>query len=50
MQFDTVCEKSSTMMQFTPPEIWKQHAVLFGTHTGCQSEDSDVDSKSVRGV
>ena len=29
----TVCEESSTMMQFNPPEIWKWHAMLHGIHT-----------------
>ena len=55
-QLSIVCEKSSTMMQFTPPEIWKQLPVLFSFYTGgykdfrvfgCQSEDSVEDSKRV---
>ena len=28
-----VCKESSTMAQFTPPEIWKQHTVLHGIDT-----------------
>ena len=30
----TVYEESSTMTQFTPPEIWKRHAVLLDIQTG----------------
>ena len=33
-QLSTVCEESCTMTQFTPPEIWKRHAVLLGIHAG----------------
>ena len=29
---DAVCEESSTITQFTPHEIWKQHAVLVVIH------------------
>ena len=50
VQLGTVCEKSSTMMQFALSEIWKEHAVLFVIHSrsskyenfrvfGCQSKN-----------
>ena len=55
-QLVTVSEKSNTVMQFTPPEIWKRHAALTGIHNGSsnakvssvlgyQSEDRAEDSK-----
>ena len=31
-QLGTVCEKCSTMTQFTPPGIWNRHVVLRGIH------------------
>ena len=31
-QLYIVCKESSTMIQFTPLEIWKWHAVLLGIH------------------
>ena len=33
-QSDTVCEESSTMIEFTPQEVWKRYAVQLGIGTG----------------
>ena len=58
-QILSVCEKSGTMTQFTPPEIWKRHAVKLSFieefvirrfQTGYQSEDSAEDPKRVKCV
>ena len=46
------CKESSTMMQFTPPEIRKQHTILLGIYSGCSntkiSQCLTVDLKTVQ--
>ena len=46
------CKESSTIMQFTPPEIRKQHTILLGIYSGCSntkiSQCLTVDLKTVQ--